>query len=1221
MAGELIRPGVEVIQQFTSASPSFVRPTLVPCVVGPAFEVLNVLTADGTINSKSLSGSYVQLAKALAPSALPDPRSNIDELTIDSSTISPYILFSGKLSKLPMDPGSAFLCTIHKASKAAVRSAEFATAGTTKLLAGTSLTFCLDQSVRTNRSNDITVVFSGNLTAEQTAEEINAEVGLPVASAVAVGSGKYRVQIASTSYGALSSVTVRSGGSANSILELGYSGGSATYEERVEGSGFRAQDQGNNTTQSVWVEFFRGEYLLIDSAGTVTTPIFPANRMGLIGIESQTFVSQKEDAVVFADSGYPVKAGDIFYFDGVRAGGGEVMKVEPDRIKIGTINTALSVADSNGNYITKVYNEVKFGTIFDDSPLAPIYAYVRANNLYWQKLAPIADSFLGSVTAAPACLGYLETGAITVPVSLAGSRIYYTSTVNGVATDSYYVITGGPFSTVSGGAVGTDIQKALQNAIPGVTVVAGSSPGTLKFVTNDTGANNVIMIKGTGLNSANALLSLPLVDTYGAGKDPEFYGFASISLGAVPALGDLVLELSTDDFATISDTLTFTFSGEPDLDTLVTNMNTALNPKVQVQLIGTDQIFIRRDLADARLAVRVKSTTSAGIFTYLGLSSGQVDASLLSAQSLSFTLDSNPHVYTPTFTSASLVDAVSEINSMVGSTVASVAGTGSDQIKLTSTLLGKSSLVSVQSSTAAKVLGLSGAHSSVGAGRPYPDAYLDNASVLHIGPQILRDQVSGYPMDQAVNIGSLYIQYKALRKDVSALAKTAGVIRVSDTATLSQVLDPITEDNPLGLAAYLCMINCPGFEVKLLGIDDVSAAAPTGTSAAWARALSLLEAEEVYAIAPLTQDEAVHSLVSTHVTLMSAPEQGGERIAFISKPTPDRKNPSIVLSGTKSESTLTNNQLLLDADPSAGLVAIGVNPGLPIPESALVYVELEINGEIRRYSVSSVSGPLVSFRTSFSSAETNIDGFFSTVTLDVSVVDAPYVMEQRGDSLAIPGTNPEKLDYSLVAETVAGANEAFKNRRLFSVFPESIKTTVNGTEKSLPSYYAAACIVGMVGAQPAQQGFTNLPITGLTGVIGTENYTKRQQNVMAGGGTYILIQDNIGGPVTCRHQLSTDLTSIETRELSITKVVDLTAKILRLSVRKFIGTNNVDGQLLDTLSTNIQAVLKFLQDSGVLLSSNLNTIAQDSASPDTVLVDVTVQVPYPCNYIRIVLVV
>lgn len=146
-------------------------------------------------------------------------------------------------------------------------------------------------------------------------------------------------------------------------------------------------------------------------------------------------------------------------------------------------------------------------------------------------------------------------------------------------------------------------------------------------------------------------------------------------------------------------------------------------------------------------------------------------------------------------------------------------------------------------------------------------------------------------------------------------------------------------------------------------------------------------------------------------------------------------------------------------------------------------------------------------------------------------------------------------------------------------------------------------------------------MTGITGVVGTEKFTKRQLNVIAGGGTYILIQDAIGGPVSSRHQLSTDLTSIETRELSITKVVDFTAKFLRLAVRKFIGVNNVDPSLLDSLGTTVNAVLKFLEQAGVLNGANLNNIAQDKVNRDTVLLDVTLDVPYPCNYIRLTLVV
>jgi len=140
-------------------------------------------------------------------------------------------------------------------------------------------------------------------------------------------------------------------------------------------------------------------------------------------------------------------------------------------------------------------------------------------------------------------------------------------------------------------------------------------------------------------------------------------------------------------------------------------------------------------------------------------------------------------------------------------------------------------------------------------------------------------------------------------------------------------------------------------------------------------------------------------------------------------------------------------------------------------------------------------------------------------------------------------------------------------------------------------------------------------------VVGTEKFSKKQLNVMAGGGTYILIQDVQGGPVTCRHQLSTDLTSIETRELSITKVVDFTAKFLRLGVRKFIGVQNINESLLDTLGTTVQGMLTFLEEGGVLNGSNLNNLVQDTTQPDTVLIDVTLDVPYPCNYIRLTLVV
>src|SRR3954470_15867507 len=115
MAGELPRPGVEVLQTFKSASPTLIRPTLVPCAVGPAFEVINVLSTDGTLNSKAKYGAYKQAGVVITQSSFPNPRANISELDIQETTVRPFLYSSGLLSELLMNPGESFLTTSHGA--------------------------------------------------------------------------------------------------------------------------------------------------------------------------------------------------------------------------------------------------------------------------------------------------------------------------------------------------------------------------------------------------------------------------------------------------------------------------------------------------------------------------------------------------------------------------------------------------------------------------------------------------------------------------------------------------------------------------------------------------------------------------------------------------------------------------------------------------------------------------------------------------------------------------------------------------------------------------------------------------------------------------------------------------------------------------------------------------------------------------------------------------
>jgi hypothetical protein len=1202
---ELLRPGVEVIQALRTPSPTFVRPTLVPCVVGPAFEIINVLNTDGTINSKAKYGAYSQIGKTITQSAFPDHRGNIDELDVIESSIRPFILSGGSLSELLMNPGESFLATSHASSKAAIETAAFN--GLTGLpIVGKVLVLSIDNPVPADTSNDITITFKGtgaNLTAAQCADQINEAVGQTIASVVGSAPND-KVRLTTARAGAKSSITVRAGASANGTLLIGDTG-----EERVVGSGYRAQDDNDNDTTSPWIEFYRGGYFL----NGVEAP-FPA-KAGLINIETGAFVSAKAAAITFGDTGtIPLKVGDLMFGDGVKVKNAEVMKVETDRFRLGTINTTLSTADANGRYITKVYDSVEVETLFDDNPFAPQYVWFKAAGLVVADLSPVAASVTGATAGAPATPARVQSSAaITVPVSLAGLKIHYVSTINGVDTEGEFTFTGGPFNTVAAiaAAIGTD------------------DTGKLVLTSLLTGRTQAIRVKADG--TANTALNFSTVsDTVGTGTDVEFRdipaNLVTSGQGATTTLTGttLIVEVSTDGGLTWPTTRTHGFTAEfPNAAAIAADLQADAGfagSVLSASASGTE-LSIKSVAAGQNIAIRIGAASTALGAGKLQFTSGQSDIGEeeLNGQTLTFTMDKNPHVYSVTFSSNSLDLAIDEINAAVGAIVASKAGSGLDHLKLTSTLKGAASEVKVAAGVATTAFGLPTSAAS-GSARPYPDAYLDGVNNLVIGSQILRDQVTGYPLDFATNLGDLYIQFKGLRKDVSAAAQVAGVLRIPDQATLAAVLDPLTEENPLGLALFMCLINAPGLEVKGLGVDEISGAAPEGTEAAYARAAGFLESEEVYALAPLTHNEVVHGIWSTHVVAMSAPEQGGERIVFINKKMPVEANPVVAASGTKANSTVTNNQMLLDVNPAAGLVAAGINPALPIPVSAGVFMEFEVNGEFRRYNVSSVSGSLVNLNVTFTGSQ-NTDGFYTTTALTETVVNASWSLKVRGKSLIVPSSNPPRLDYSLVAETVAQANAGIKNRRLYSVFPDTIKTTIGGVEKSLPGYYACAAIAGMCAGQPPQQGFTNFPITGLTGVVGTEKFSKKQLNNMAGGGTYILIQDVQGGPVSSRHQVSTDLTSIETRELSITKVVDFTAKFLRASIKKFIGVQTINEQFLDTVGTTIQGILNFLVETGVLNGAELNNILQDEENPDTVLVDITLDVPYPANYIRLTLVV
>lgn len=1219
IAPSISAPNIKIYQVQQTQTNIIAAPQLVPFIVGPCKEIVDAFNSDGTLNSSAREGSYNQLPELITQSAFPSPRNNIDQVTVEKDTIRIFNDFSGTVKELPMNPGTSFLRSYNKATRASVRTnsaASFAVVGLTTVIA-------LNNALRQNNANDIVITFTGTnpLTPQQVADQINTAFGKTIATVVSLaGDSNPRVDITSDVYGALSSITVRSGGSANALLGLGNGN-----EDRVEGSGFRGQeDNFGNDTLTPWIEWFRGQYY---NNGTATT--FPTGKQFGIKDELDVFTNGQAASITFDNTGLDIKVGDTFFADGIQVKSAEVMKVEATRFKLGTINTSLSVYDASGKPVSIVRDGVQVALLDDPIPFAPRYAYFIAQ--YIKTSSSTAATLIGTNSGQPAEPAFIQsTSAPAGPFLIAGLNLKVTVTIKDVEQpEVIYTFPGGVYTTIA------DVITAIGSNIPGV--VATSSSGKLVLSTTLMGKDQAIVLAAT--STANSTLNFSTgSDTTDIGKDVEFIDLPAVltSSGNIfpmsVSMGDtLKIGVSTDGGSTFT-TKTHTESANVTYNT-IGNLVSALAG--DSGFVGTDftisaagnELVITSVATGLLVQLKVDNTSTeigSGKIGFVGNTVVNGEDGI-QGKTFKFELNARPHIYTTVFTSNSLIDAISEINQSVGATVAYTGGTGLDKLKLISTLKGYASSVDIVSdSTSISAINAFGFlpsnNTASGSGRPLPDAYLDANGNVNIGAEILRNPVTGAPFDPAIS--NLYIQYRALRLDVSPAAKDISGLpfELSSQEDLNTFLGPVTEENPLALGIYFAMLNAPNTIIKALGIDEISDVFPEGTPAAYQRAIDFSSTHEIYAIAPLSQEEEVMRLFETHVKDLEKPEKENsqrERVVYINPKVPTRNLDTVVSSGLSSVTPIaTANQINLDVNPSSSLLALGINPALPIPYSAQLYVKFIYNGDTKQYLVKSVNGVNLTVTNTFTTGQ-NTDGFFEVDPLDFVVVDAPWSLLIRGSALLIPSsTTPDKQK---IAETVNQYAQTYGHRRISYLFGDTVLAPLSGLTKQIKGYYAASAYAGVDAYQRPQQPLSNFLINGFTGTVNTKGYfTDPQLNLIAGGGVMVLINDKNGLPIYARHQLTTDVSSLETREDSIRRCLDTTAILCRTRLKQFLGNRNITPDLLAEIATLLDAIKSFLIDSvGCLTDFQVMSLKQNPDRKDGIIIELKVGVPYPLNEIKL----
>lgn len=423
----------------------------------------------------------------------------------------------------------------------------------------------------------------------------------------------------------------------------------------------------------------------------------------------------------------------------------------------------------------------------------------------------------------------------------------------------------------------------------------------------------------------------------------------------------------------------------------------------------------------------------------------------------------------------------------------------------------------------------------------------------------------------SMNGAAIYVGYRALRKNANQVYAFEGPTDLDNVFGYGSV----NTFNPLGLAVQLALANSGNKSVFGYGVRTDEFAGVTGsgtTSSEHTLALDALSTKDVYVYAPVSQDSSVLSAYRTEVTALSVPEEKKERITV--------QNPEIPWSGTP---TTAQRATVAGTIRDNALAIQNKRAFLTFPD--VVYIR-----ESGRH---------------------------------ISTLGATYLNNQYGLGTHILAKLAKDVTFDSNHPNVAYRGKTIYaggeiDSTLYTLLSDNPKDYKYDVLVPVPGAMLPAAIAGQISNAPPSQGLTNLPITGFQEVKYSSDYfSESQLNTIATGGNYIMWQGNLTSAISCRHQLSTDMSSVEKRELSITKTVDFVAKFIRKSISPYIGRYTIDAGFLTILTSSINSLGASLVRDGHLNSFKLSGLVQDDVNKDTIRATIEIQPKYPVNYIKI----
>lgn len=446
--------------------------------------------------------------------------------------------------------------------------------------------------------------------------------------------------------------------------------------------------------------------------------------------------------------------------------------------------------------------------------------------------------------------------------------------------------------------------------------------------------------------------------------------------------------------------------------------------------------------------------------------------------------------------------------------------------------------------------------------------------------------------------GSLFTEYRALLQEFATT-----IHAITDISQVALQLGTVDPDNPLAMGVYKALENSGTPAVYFMGT-------PTDDLEGYSRVLDRATlTSDVYGLVPLTTDREILGLVEGHIGNMSTETEKKWRIGFVATEMPTQTtviNSTTKVGGGNWEATIKDN-------PSVSGTQF---TRVEVTEDADLVAKLTPGDKV-----------LYGFSTDAWGNQTFKEATVASVETD----QVFYLTEDIGGEVS-PAEKIEiyhPLNVQEIAEEVRDVSGSFGNRRMYHVFPGQLGafgTTLSGE-------YGAAAIAGLCSSVVPQQGLTNIAVNGFDDIpLVYSTFTAAQLDTIASGGTFIIMQSQVGGQIYVRHQISTAYQdgNILTTELSITKNLDSMSYFLGSELEPYIGIYNVTPELVIQLRTVVQSGLNFLGSltgSGllgpqlILDGTEITNIQQHPVLKDRILINVKLNLPVPLNNIELHLVV